>query len=100
MADEGHYDQHGRWLPRLKTTEKLKHVPFEMYARVLARAASLEKSVTVLRAENVELREIAGGLSYYADGHGLQEKWAAELRALNQRLAALAQATEEAVKPG
>lgn len=55
-----------------------------------ARIASLEKSVTMLRAENVELREIAGGLSYYADGHGLQEKWAAELRDLNQRLGALA----------
>ena len=121
----------------MKTTEELKHVPFEMYARVLARAeqaeaqlaeaksalsakdptiwdlrklfdeasnivrtlrdrlASLEKSVTVLRAENVELREIAGGLSYYADGHGLQEKWAAELRSLNQRLGALAQATDQ-----
>ena len=64
-----------------------------------ARIASLEKSVTVLRAENVELREIASGLSYYADGHGLQEKWAAELRALNQRLAALAQVGHQCAVP-
>jgi hypothetical protein len=41
MSD-GHYDQHGRYLPKLKTVEELKTVPFEMYARVLARAEKAE----------------------------------------------------------
>jgi hypothetical protein len=33
-------------LGRMKTTEELKHVPFEMYARVLSRAALQQISPT------------------------------------------------------
>lgn len=32
-------------IDRMKTTEELKHVPFEMYARVLARAECLESKI-------------------------------------------------------
>jgi hypothetical protein len=36
---------------KFKTTEELKHVPFEMYARVLARAEQAEKRVGELEAK-------------------------------------------------
>ncbi len=38
-------------ISRRKTTEELKHVPFEMYARVLARAERADARIAELEAQ-------------------------------------------------
>ena len=43
-------------ISRRKTTEELRHVPYEMYARVLARAERAEAKVAELEAALADAR--------------------------------------------